>query len=819
MSEDKIISRFTPIALEEEMKTSYMAYSMSVIVGRALPDVRDGLKPVHRRIIYALYDMSLYHSKPYRKSAKIVGEVMGNFHPHGDSAIYDTMVRMAQLFTYRNPLVDGQGNFGSIDGDPAAAMRYTEARMAKITEELILDIDKDTVDFIPNYDETRKEPTVLPVKFPHLLVNGSSGIAVGMATNIPPHNLHEIIDATIYIIQNKDAGIEDIMKIVKGPDFPTAAYIVGKEGIKQAYLTGRGSLTIQSKVKIEEGRKGKQAIIVNELPYMVNKSSLMESIADLVRNKKIEGITDIRDESDREGIRMVIEVGKNDNPEVILNQLYKHTTLRTTFGIILLALVNGKPKVLNIKEILDNFIEFRKEVIIRRTKFELDKAEKRAHILEGLKIALKYLDKVIKIIRSSESTDIARKALISNFKLSEVQAQAILDMRLQQLTNLEVEKIENEYKELLKLIDRLQALLASEKKIFELIVSELVDIKEKYPCERRTQIIAKEKEFTVEDLIQDENVVITMTHRGYIKRTAESTYKAQKRGGRGIMAITTKDEDFVEDLFVASTHEYIMFFTSKGRCHWLKVYELPEGTRQSQGKAIVNMIKLEAGEQITAYVSVKDFKTGGDLIMVTEKGLIKRTKLELFSNPRSGGIIGITLNTDDQLIEAKLATENDEIFIATTEGKAIRFSVKQIREIGRSGQGVRGINLAKKDKVVSMTILPKEAKNTTLITMTENGYGKNTKISEYRSQSRGGKGIMNIRATAKIGSVISIRLVQTTDELMLITTKGTLIRTSIKDIKTIGRASQGVRLIRLKEGEKLSAVAKVIEEEEEGKEE
>jgi len=802
--------------IEEEMQTSYLDYSMSVIVGRALPMIEDGLKPVQRRIIYTMYTMSLYHNKPYRKSAKIVGEVMGNYHPHGDSAIYDTMVRMAQDFSFRMPLVQGQGNFGSVDGDPPAAMRYTEARMHKLTEELISDIDKNTVDFVPTYDESNSEPLLFPVAFPHLLVNGSSGIAVGMATNIPPHNLGEVIDAVIYMVNNRDKKIkiEDINKIIKGPDFPTGAYIVGREGIKKAYATGRGSITLQAKAGIEETKKGRKQIIITELPFQVNKALLMENISNLVRLKKIEGISDLRDESDKDGMRAVIEVGRNDNPEIILNNLYKHTSLRTSFGIIFLALVNGRPKVLNIKEILENFVEYRKLIIIRRAKFELDKAEKRAHILEGLKIALKYLDRVIKLIRASKSADEAKKGLIKSFKLTALQAQAILDMRLQQLTALEIEKINKEYKELIKLIEQLKALLASERKILALMVEELGALKEKYADERRTRIIDKEKEISIEDLIQEEDMVVTITHKGFIKRMPESTYKSQKRGGRGIIAMTTKDEDFIQDIFIANTHDYLMFFTNMGRCHWLKVYEIPEGARQTRGKAIVSMLKLEENEKIAAYVAVDEFKDDEFLIMVTEKGLIKKSRLSLFSKPRNGGIIAIGLNKDDRLIDTMLAENEDEIFIATKKGKAIRSKAKDFREIGRTGMGVRGISLGKNDIVSSMTIILKKDSSGTLLTVTEKGFGKRTKIKEYRQQSRGGKGLINVKVTEKTGDVVDVRSVSDTDELMIITTKGTLIRTKIKDMKTIGRNTQGVRLIKIKEGEKVSAVARVAEEEE-----
>lgn len=814
----KIAAHLINTAIEEEMKTSYLDYSMSVIIGRALPDLRDGLKPVQRRIIYAMHEMGLHYGKPYRKSAKIVGEVMGNYHPHGDVAIYDTMVRMAQEFSFRIPLIDGQGNFGSIDGDPPAAMRYTEARLAKIAEELIADIEKNTVDFVPNYDESKVEPVVLPVKFPHLLINGSSGIAVGMATNIPPHNISEVIDATIYLIENRtrEIKVEELLKIIQGPDFPTGGFIIGRDGIKKAYTEGKGSVVMQAKAKIEETKKGKQQIVITEIPFMVNKSSLLENISDLVRLKKIEGITDLRDESDKDGIRVVIEIGRNENAEIILNQLYKHTSLRSNFGIIFLALLKGKPKILNIKEILENFIEYRKEVIIRRAKFELDKAEKRAHILEGLKIALKYLDKIIKLIRASKTVEEAKQGLIDNFKLTPVQAQAILDMRLQQLTALEIEKINEEYKELIKLIEELKSLLASERKIFDLMITELNEVKEKFGEERKTQIIAREKEISIEDLIQEEDMVVTITHNNLIKRTAASIYKSQKRGGRGIIALTTKEEDFVENMFVSNTHDYILFFTNKGRCYWLKVYEIPEESRQSRGKSIASILKLSEGEKIAAYATVKEFKDDKFLVMVTEQGLIKKTNLSLFSNPRSTGVVAIKLNKDDILIDAKIVDKNDEIFLATKDGKAIRFSIKEVREIGRTGMGVKAIKLGKGDKVVGCAILTDGKEDTTLLTVTENGFGKRTKTKEYRKQSRGGKGLKNIKVTEKTGRIIDIKLVTDKDELMLITTKGTLIRTKVNDIKVIGRNTQGVKLIKLKENEKVSAVARILEDEDDG---
>ncbi len=804
--------KITPILVEEEMRHSYIDYSMSVIVGRALPDVRDGLKPVHRRILYSMHDMGLHHNKPYRKSAKIVGEVMGNYHPHGDSAIYETMVRMAQDFNTRYLLVDGQGNFGSLDGDPPAAMRYTEARLSSISAEMLSDIDKDTVPFVPNYDDSTTEPALLPVRIPNLLVNGGTGIAVGMATNIPPHNLNEVIDGILALIENPAIEIKELIKkYIKGPDFPTGAYILGKDGILSAYTTGRGSVKMQAKVKVEQIKNGKERLVITELPYQVNKATLIENMAQLVRNKKIEGITDLRDESDRDGVRVIVEIGRNDNAQVVLNNLFKFTSLRSSFGVNMLALVHGRPQTLNLKQILEHFLEHRREVVVRRTKFELDKAERRAHILEGLKIALQFLDKVIRIIRNSPTPAEAREALISNFKLSALQAQAILDMRLQQLTNLESKKIEDEYLELLKTIERLKSILASPKKVLSLIATELEEIKKKYGDARRTEIIAAQADLSIEDLITEEDMVITITNQGYIKRLPVSTYKAQRRGGRGISGITTKLEDFVEHLFIASTHQYILFFTNQGRCYWLKVYEIPEAGRTSKGKAIVNLINIQSGESIEAFIPVKEFSEDKFLMMATELGLVKKIRLDAFANPRSGGIIALSLADGDSLLQVLQASSDDDVVLATQKGKAIRFKVNSIREIGRTGRGVRGISLKAKDKVVGMEVLAQEG---SLLTVTTKGFGKRTKLEEYRIQSRGGQGLINIKATDRNGEVVTIKAVSEMDELMLTTSTGTVIRTTIKDISRVGRNAQGVRLIKVGDNDFVSAVARVPAKEE-----
>ncbi|MCK5243136.1 DNA gyrase subunit A [bacterium] len=801
------------ILVEEEMKNSYLDYSMSVIVGRALPDVRDGLKPVHRRILYGMYDMSLHHNKPYRKAAKIVGEVMGNYHPHGDSAIYESLVRMAQNFNMRYMLVDGQGNFGSVDGDSAAAMRYTEARLSTISSEMLADIDKDTVSFVPNYDDSLTEPALLPVRIPNLLVNGTTGIAVGMATNIPPHNLNEVVDAIVACVQNPDITIEQLIKKhIKGPDFPTAAYILGRDGIFSAYKTGRGSIKIQAKVKVEQMKNGKERLIITELPYQVNKAHLIENMANLVRNKKIEGITDLRDESDRDGIRVVVEIGRNDNSQIVLNNLFKYTQLRTSFGVNTVALVRGRPQILNLKQILDYFIEHRREVVVRRTKFELAKAENRAHILEGLKIALEFLDKVIRIIRASATVPAAKAELIKNFKLSAIQAQAILDMRLHQLTSLESKKIDDEYLELLKTIQRLRTILASERKVLAIVVEELEEIKKKYGDIRRTEIIGALQDISVEDLIEEEDMVITISHKGYIKRLPVSTYRAQRRGGRGVMGMGSKDDDFVEHLFVASTHHYILFFTNQGRCYWLKVYEIPEAARASRGKAIINLVRLQQNETVAAIVPVKEFSEDRFLVMASEQGLIKKTRLTAYSNPRAGGIIALTVSAGDNLIQVLETTDERDLVIATQLGKAIRFSVVSIREIGRTGKGVRGISLKNKDKVVGMQITSKEQ---SLLTVTTKGFGKRTKLDAYRRQSRGGQGLLNIKKTDRNGKVVTIMSVSDADELMMITSTGTLIRTPLKHINMVGRNAQGVRVIRMSPTDYVSAVARVAIKDEE----
>ncbi len=803
-----------PILVEEEMKNSYLDYSMSVIVGRALPDVRDGLKPVHRRILYGMYDMGLHHNKPFRKAAKIVGEVMGNYHPHGDSAIYDSLVRMAQNFNMRYPLVAGQGNFGSVDGDPPAAMRYTEARLAGISAELLADIDKDTVDFCPNYDDSLTEPTLLPVKIPNLLVNGTTGIAVGMATNIPPHNLTEVINAMVALIHDPGLTVDKLMQYIKGPDFPTAGYILGREGIVNAYRTGRGSIKMQAKVMIEQIKNGKERIIVTELPYQVNKAQQVENIARLVHDKKVEGITDLRDESDREGMRIVIEVGRNDNAQIVLNNLFKHTSLRTSFGVNMLALVNGRPQTLNLKQVLEHFIAHRKQVVVRRSRFELNRAEKRAHILEGLKIALKFLDKIIKIIRSSANVEIAKQSLMNNFKLSSLQAQAILDMRLHQLTNLETKKIEEEYLEIIKTIERLRSILASERKISAIIVEEIEYIRKKYGDARRTEIIGALADLSMEDLITEEDMVITVSNLGYIKRLPVSTYRSQRRGGRGVAGMGTKSEDFVEHLFIASTHHYILFFTNQGRVYWLKVYEIPEAGRVSKGKAIINLIRLQPGESVETFIPVKQFAENRFLVMGTEQGLIKRTRLTAYSNPRVGGIIALTLNPGDNLFQVMEASEDMDVVLATRMGKAIRFKVGQIREVGRTGRGVRGIHLRQKDKVVGMSIL---SRGGSLLTVTNKGFGKRTSLEAYRSQSRGGHGMINIKVTERNGEVVTIKSVSDSDELMMISSSGTVIRTAVKAINPVGRNAQGVRLIKLAPTESVSAVARVVSKEEEEK--
>jgi DNA gyrase subunit A len=801
------------VNIEDEMRKSYLDYAMSVIIGRALPDVRDGLKPVHRRILYAMHDLGNLWNKPYKKSARIVGDVIGKYHPHGDVAVYDTIVRMAQDFSLRYPLIDGQGNFGSIDGDPPAAMRYTEIRMAPITAELLSDIEKETVDFIPNYDGTLEEPTILPARIPNLLINGSSGIAVGMATNIPPHNLSEVIEGITVLINNPDVTIEELIKKILGPDFPTSGFICGREGIKSAYETGRGSIVIRARAFIEKQKKGeKEAIIVSELPYQVNKANLIEKIAELVRDKKIEGISDLRDESDRDGMRIVIELKRDGIAEIILNQLYQHTQMQTTFGVIMLAIVGIQPRVLNLKELLQHFINFRKEIITRRTVFELKKAEARAHILEGLKIAIKNLDTVIALIRSSANPQIAKEGLMKKFSLSEIQAQAILDMRLQRLTALERGKIDEEYKETIKQIERYKQILANERLVFEIIIEELQGIKKKYGDDRKTEIVDKPLEITLEDMIVEEDMVVTITHQGYIKRSASSLYRSQRRGGKGVTGAITKEEDFVQDLFVASTHSYLMFFTNKGEVYWLKVYEIPEAGRAARGKAIVNLIKLEPDEKITAILTVREFTEGRFVVMATRKGTVKKTPLTAYSKPRSTGIIALLLEEGDELIAVALTDGNQDLFLGSKEGKSIRFKEKQIRVVGRATKGVRGMDLEEDDEVVGMEIV---GDGTAILTVCEHGHGKRTDASEYRAQRRGGKGIITIKTTERNGKVVAINKMMDDDDLMIITTLGKIIRIHGANIPVIGRNTQGVRLIGIESEEKVCGVARLAEKEEE----
>jgi len=788
-----------------------MDYAMSVIIGRALPDVRDGLKPVHRRILYAMNELNNDWDKPYKKSARIVGDVIGKYHPHGDMAVYDAIVRMAQDFSLRYPLIDGQGNFGSIDGDPPAAMRYTEIRMSKLTNELLADIDKETIDFVPNYDESLVEPSVLPSKFPNLIVNGSSGIAVGMATNIPPHNLVETINAIFALIENPDISTDELMSHLPGPDFPTGGFIYGKEGIRQAYENGKGVIQLRARAIIERDRKGeRENIVITELPYQTNKAKLIERIAELVQEKAIEGIANIRDESDREGMRVVIELKRNEVAEVILNQLYKHTQMQTSFGIILLAIHQNQPKLLSLKEMLHFFVQYRQEVVIRRSRFELNKAEARAHILEGLKRAIDHIDAIIATIRSSKTPKEAKERLMEKFAFSDEQAQAILEMRLQRLTNLEQRKIVEEYEETIKLINRLKALLASERLILNLIKEELVSIRDAFGDERKTEIVEAAPEIRVEDLIAEEDMVVTITHTGYIKRNPISLYRSQHRGGKGKMGINVKEEDFVEDLFIASTHDYILFFTDAGKIHWMKVHELPQAGRITRGKAIVNLLNLNPQEKVTTILSLKDFAKDKFITFMTKKGTIKKTTLEAYSNPRSGGIIAIHLDEGDELISTKLTDGKQHLFIGTKMGKAIHFPENQIRDMGRTARGIRGIKISKEDEVVGMEVV---GPHTQILTVAENGYGKRTQASEYRIQNRGGSGIFTVKRTQKTGDVIGIKTVVDEDELMVISNKGKIIRLRAVDIPIQGRSTQGVRLIALEEGEGVVAVAKLAEKE------
>ena len=802
--------KIVPVNLEHEMKNCYIDYAMSVIVARALPDVRDGLKPVHRRILYAMQEAGMGSGKPYKKSARIVGEVLGKYHPHGDSSVYDAIVRMAQDFSMRYMLADGHGNFGSVDGDPAAAMRYTEVRMSKISELMLQDIDKETVDFVPNYDESLKEPSVLPSKFPQLLVNGTSGIAVGMATNIPPHNMREVIDGTLMLIDNPDTTIEELMTAIKGPDFPTAGLILGKEGIKQAYMTGRGIIKMRANAHIETMSNGKPRIVVTELPYQVNKARLIEKIAQLVRDKQIEGITDLRDESDRNGMHIVIDLRRDANANVILNQLFKHTQLQDSFGVIMLALVDGKPQVLNLKQVLHYYIKHQEEVITRRTQYELKKAEARAHILEGLTIALDHLDAVITTIRESRTADIAKEALMSGFKLSDKQAQAILDLRLQRLTGLEREKIEEEYQETLKAIEEYKAILADEQKILNIIKEELTTVKEKYGDDRRTKLTIDTSEIDVEDLIAEEDVVITLTHNNYIKRMPLDTYRRQNRGGKGIKGMGTKETDFVENLLITTTHHTILFFTTRGRVYSLKAYEIAESSRTAKGTAIINLLQLDQDEKITAVIQVKGFDPDRYLFMATRKGIVKKTSLSEFSNLRKNGLNAINLDDDDDLMGVKFTDGESYLMLGTKLGKAIAFSEDDVRAMGRMARGVKGITLADGDEVVGMDIL---VRNAEVLTVTEGGYGKRTSTEEYRAQTRGGKGLINMKVTEKTGCVVGIKVVRPEHELMLITTDGIVIRTNVSDISVISRNTQGVKLMTTAENDKVASMATLEQKE------
>ena len=810
-------SQKVPVYIEDEMRQSFMAYAMSVIISRALPDVRDGLKPVHRRVLYAMYDMGNTWDKPYKKSARLVGDIMGKYHPHGDTAIYDTIVRMAQDFNMRYPSIDGQGNFGSIDGDSPAAMRYTEIRMARLAEEILADIEKETVDFIPNYDDTLKEPAVLPSRIPNLLVNGAAGIAVGMATNIPPHNLGEVIDGLIAMVQNPDITIKQLMKHIPGPDFPTGGFIHGKEPIVQAYSEGKGIIQMRGKAFTETiKRTGKEQIVISEIPFMVNKKRLIEQIAELVNEKKIEGIGDIRDESDREGMRIVIELKRDSVPDIILNQIYKHTALQDSFGVNMLAIVEGKPKLLNLKEALKAFLDHRREVVTRRIAYDLRKAEERLHILEGYRIALDNLDAVITLIRNSADPKVAKEGLMSNFGLSDIQAQAILDLRLQRLTGLERDKIMEEHRETGELIGKLGAILADEKEIYKIIVEELNKIKEQYGDERRTQIVARSEDISIEDLMVDEDMAVTISHEGYIKRNPVTLYRAQRRGGKGKIGTTTKEEDFVEDLFIASMHSYILFFTTIGKVYWIKVHELPQASRAAKGKPIVNLLNLEPGERVSAFLSVREFVDGRYVIFATKKGLIKKTDLMSYSNPRSSGIRAIGLEDGDELIGVKLTDGQQEIILSTLDGQSIRFKEEQVRPTGRGTYGVVAMRLDEGDAVVSMEMLSHGAN---ILTVSENGYGKRTEMDEYRLQSRGGKGIITMKATDKTGRVVGGQQVTEDDQLMLVTNKGKIIRLRIKDIRVIGRNTQGVRLIDLEEGERVVSLARLAEKEEDDEEE
>lgn len=802
-----LFEKIIPVALEDEMKSSYIDYAMSVIVSRALPDVRDGLKPVHRRILYGMSELGVAYNRPYKKSARIVGEVLGKYHPHGDSAVYDSMVRMVQDFSLRAPLVDGQGNFGSVDGDSAAAMRYTEARLASISQEMLRDLDKNTVDFASNFDDSLQEPTVLPSYLPNLLLNGASGIAVGMATNIPPHNLAEVVDGLIAMIDNPEMTSEDLMKHVIAPDFPTGGLIFGYEGVRQAYTTGRGRVVVRAKANVETHKNDRESIVVTELPFQVNKAVLIEKMADLVRQQKITDISNIRDESDRDGMRIVIELKRDAQPEVVLNQLFKHTRMQETFGVIMLALVNGTPKVLTLQEVMKHFLNHRMDVLIRRTQFELDAAERRAHILEGYIIALDNIDAVIETIRKSKDVETAKANLMERFKLSEIQSKAILDMRLQRLTGLERQKIEDEYREVIELIEKLKGILASEEKRNLIIKDELIAVKEKYGDSRRTELIKDYTEFSLEDIIAEEDVVVTISHKGFIKRFPVSGYRKQARGGKGVTGAGTKDEDFIEHMFVASTHHYIMFFTDKGKGYWLKVHEIPEGGRAARGRAIQNLVEKDKNENIQAFITVKEFTDDKYIVMVTENGTIKKTVLSAYSNVRRGGIIAINLVEGDRLVEVKVTDGNNDVVIGTKNGMAIRFNEEDVRPMGRTSTGVRGVKLGKDDEVVAAIVI----KNTsTILVVTDKGFGKRSDINDYRITKRGGKGVITVRTGEKNGNLIAMKEVNDQDELVIITTKGMVIRQGIKTIRVMGRATQGVKLINLKENDSIADIARVV---------
>jgi DNA gyrase subunit A len=807
--------RQTPVPIEEEMRKSYLDYAMSVIVGRALPDIRDGLKPVHRRVLYTMAGLGLNWNRAYRKAAKVVGEVLGKYHPHGDAPVYEALVRMVQEFSLRYPLVDGQGNFGSIDGDPPAAYRYTEARLAKIAHELLADIDKDTVDFVPNFDESEREPVVLPTKVPNLLVNGSSGIAVGMATNIPPHNLSEVVDALVLLIERPAASIDDLMKVVPGPDFPTRGYIYGRAGIREAYTTGRGIITLRAKAHVEKMRGGREAIIVTELPYQVNKATLIEKIGELIRDRRIEGISERRDESSREGIRIVLELGRGEIPQIVINQLYKHTPMQTTFGVIMLALVGRRPQVVTLKQMLQEFIGFRREVVTRRTKYDLARAEERAHILEGLRKAIDQLDLVIRLIRHAENPEAARDALMRQLELTEVQARHILDLRLQRLTQLERHKIVEEHEQTLALITDLKGILASDQRLMGIIKDELKALREEFGDERRTEILAETTDLTIEDLLADEDMVVTITRSGYIKRTHVEAYRSQKRGGKGVTGMETKEEDLVEDLFVASTHSYLLFFTNRGKVHWLKVHEIPEGGRQAKGKAMINVLSLGEGERVATCVPVRDFESGGYILFATKQGKVKKTELALYSHPKRGGIQAIALEEGDEVMAARRTDGQREVLLATREGMVIRFAEDEVRSVGRVAAGVRGIDLEEGDQVIAAEVAQE---GVAILTVTERGYGKRTPLPEYRLIGRAGKGVIDIKTGGRNGSVVGMLLVRDDHDVLVVTTKGKIIRVRAAEVTSQGRNTMGVRIIDLDADDQVGSIARVEAEQPAGAE-